>query len=83
MSATWRPIPGWGGRYRINKFGAVESVQRTERRSNGVRYRVARKMLQPFPSHHGVGALRVQLCKPGQRQKVRVDRLIAVTFGKV
>ncbi len=67
----WRPVEGWP--YEVSSFGSV-------RRIGGVKFnKKAKKILAPCDNNRD-GYLVVNLSDGGRRLKVRINRLVCLTF---
>lgn len=78
MAKIWKQIPGYEGRYEINQFGIVRSVERyitSKRAKPYLRPGIIRKT-----ELSGAGYLQVKLCKDGKLHTRSIHNLLAKTF---
>jgi hypothetical protein len=75
---TWRPIPGWEGRYEASDLGRIRSLARVVETVGGwsqsYRARIMRPSVRPD------GRLRVTLCKDCRNHYFLVHRLVLLAF---
>lgn len=73
----WKDIPGFETRYQVSNMGRVKS--KSYIRSNGFGlYRTREQILNPFKEK--CGYLKVVLNKNGKKSRVKIHRLVAITF---
>ena len=65
MKEIWKPIKGYEGLYEVSTFGHIRNC-RTSR------------CVKPY--YHFKGYMRVDLCKDGQKQHLKVHRIVAEAF---
>ena len=71
MKATWKDIPGYGGKYQADKEGSVRRVYKSGKT----------RILTPFPKKmHGSQRLLVKISIDGKGRDVVLMQLIARTF---
>jgi len=75
MPFKW--IPGYKGKYKINKKGAVRSIARTVVQSNGNSYDIKSKTLKHTIGNHGYPIVGLGA---GTNNKFLVHRLVLLTF---
>lgn len=73
----WATIPGYGGRYKINREGRVVAAPMTVMNKSGKPVTVPGKVLRQTNSH---GYLKVALRGDGGPKQVLVHRLLAQAF---
>ena len=82
MIETWKPVPGYEGRYEASDQGRVRSLPRTifvnaTKRNPSERF-VSERILKPMKSPNGY--MQVALCKCGKTKRMSLHRVIATTF---
>ncbi len=78
MNETWRPIPGYEGRYEVSNMGRVKSLSRPLVIA-GRTYRLLPDRIMQLHVHNNGYAV-VWLRIPGSHKKFYVHRLVAYGF---
>lgn len=76
---TWLPAPSWEGFYEVSDKSQVRSVSRIIDVSDGRKRRMAGRVINQWPSHHGHPAVTMQAY--GRQENVAVHLLVQQAFG--
>jgi hypothetical protein len=75
---VWKPVVGWEGFYSVSELGRVRSERRKVVRTDGKRYTVSERIIQPTVDRKGYE--RIYLRRPGESRNASVHRLVAEAF---
>lgn len=76
----WKDIAGYEGYYQVSNMGRVKSVYRIIDRCDGTTQRVSERILKPFNTGSAPHYLGVHLRKDGERETLKIHRLVAKAF---
>jgi hypothetical protein len=76
--SEWRDVVGWSGVYQVSRGGAVRSLSRTVRRSDGRTQTFVGRDVRPTLNNKGY--FQVRLSAPGRRCVAPIHRLVAEAF---
>jgi hypothetical protein len=74
----WASVPGYEGRYEVNRDGQVRSLDRIAEHYDGGCHRVRERILRPCRVN---GHEAVWLCRDGRYKTVYVRKLVRQVFG--
>lgn len=75
----WKDVEGYEGLYQVSNLGRVKSLDRTQQNHSKVQSRPGRIMhlqANPYRSNY----VTVILCKDARTKRIRLNRLVAMTF---